>query len=375
MKDWFRANRKIILLVTTWLLVVNVFALLSLNRLNLKADNAYAWVDNGRYTQNQGWNLLKLHSRWDSNWYLDIARNGYHADEDMTRANVVFFPLYPLLIKALSFFLAGNLILSGWILSMLFLVLACVYLYKLVCDFHKNVEPLIAVSLLLIFPTAFFLNAVYTEALFLFLSVATFYYAKKRNYLLSGVLGFFASLTRITGVLLFLGIMAQFICNEGFGKDKKYFLKILPLMLVILGSASFFFYHWNNFGDFLLFFKVESAWGRSFSFNADHFTFANGAATTNSFLDFSYFFFIIGIVVFLIRKKMYPYVFYAGSTVFAAVSSGTLMSIGRYILVLFPIYIVGASLRNEMAKYVWALVSILLFALNTILFVNWYWAG
>lgn len=170
MKDWFHANKKIIFLVVAWLLIVNVFALLALNRLNLKADNAYAWVDNGRYAQDQGWNVVKPHSRWDSNWYLDIARRGYHTDKDLTRSNVVFFPLYPLLIKVGAIIFLGNFIFSGWVLSMLFLVLGCVYLFKLARDFHKEADPFVAVILLLIFPTAFFLNAIYTEALFLFLS-------------------------------------------------------------------------------------------------------------------------------------------------------------------------------------------------------------
>jgi hypothetical protein len=63
------------------------------------------------------------------------------------------------------------------------------------------------------------------------------------------------------------------------------------------------------------------------------------------------------------------------STIGVAVASGTLMSIGRYILVLFPIYIVGASIKNEIAKYAWIIISVMLMALNTYLFVNGYWAG
>jgi hypothetical protein len=63
------------------------------------------------------------------------------------------------------------------------------------------------------------------------------------------------------------------------------------------------------------------------------------------------------------------------SMIGVAVASGTIMSIGRYVLVLFPIYIVGASIKNEITKYLWIIISAMLMALNTYLFVNWYWAG
>ena len=63
------------------------------------------------------------------------------------------------------------------------------------------------------------------------------------------------------------------------------------------------------------------------------------------------------------------------ATIAIALSTGTFMSIGRYILTLFPIYILLASIKNESIKQVWSFISILLLAMYTILFVNNYWAG
>lgn len=373
-KNFFLNNKDVLLLVVGWLVVLNLFALVASNRFNLKSDNAYDWVDNGRYTQDQSWNITKLHSRWDSNWYLDIASTGYKVDENNTLSNIVFLPIYPYLIKSVSYLFNINLIFSGWITSISFLFLACLYLFKLVRDFHKEINPLNTVFLLLIFPTAFFLNAVYTESLFLFLSLASFYYAKKRNYLAAGAFGFLASLTRISGILLFIPLLMEFFQNKNY-VNKKHLTRIIPLFFVPVGAMLFFAFHWMKFGDPLLFFKVESAWGRSFNFNAEHFAFISRAAITNFSLDIFYLIFILAIIILLIRKRMYSYAVYVASTIVVAVSSGTLMSIGRYILVLFPIYIIGASLKNEISKKIWIVVSILLFALNTILFVNWYWAG
>ena len=114
---------KIILLVMFWLIAVNVFGLVALNRLNLKSDNAYKWIPIEKYDQHQAWNIVDFHSRWDSNWYIDLAKKGYVRYENDTLSNIVFFPLYLFLLKAVSF-LGINYILAGWLVSSFFLFLS-----------------------------------------------------------------------------------------------------------------------------------------------------------------------------------------------------------------------------------------------------------
>jgi len=365
--------KKVAKLVLVWLVVVNLFALIGLNRFNLKGDNAYKWIPVERYTQQQTWNIADLHSRWDSNWYLSVAREGYFRSENDTFSNVIFFPLYPLLIRVFAEPLGGDQILAGWLVSCVCLVFAAIYLFKLAKKFHKDVDPSLAVVLLLSFPTAFFLNAVYTESLFLLLSVAAFFYVKSGNYKVAALFGFLASLTRITGVLLFIPLLIELVKNEG--KSKQALVRSFPLLAIPLGTATFFLYHWKRFGDFLLFFRVESVWGRSFSPNLEHFILDNRSAISNFSLDLFYLLFILAVIVVLARRRQFAYFFYVASTALVAISTGTLMSIGRYILVLFPIYLVGAGIKSQNLRYLWLIVSLLLFALNTILFVNWYWAG
>ena len=366
-------GNKALALSVFWLVVVNIMGVIAVNRFNLGLDDAYRWIPVEKYFQPQSWNIVDIHSRWDSNWYQDLAKNGYERNENDTLSNLVFFPLYPLLIKVTAVFIGGNLIFAGWIASSVFLILSCVLLFRLVERFHQTANPLFAVFLLLIFPTAFFLNAVYTESLFLFLSLLTFYFTFEKKYFWAGAVGFVAALTRVTGILLFLPLLLHFVLTEGY--DFRTLKKALPLALIPLGTTAFFIYHWIYFGSPLVFFEIESAWGRSFSINYDHFTFLSQASLANFLLDVSYLLFGVCIVGYLLKLRYYPYAIYMASTIGVAVASGTLMSIGRYILVLFPIYIVGASIKSEIMKYVWILVSTLLLALNTFLFVNWYWAG
>jgi len=368
--------KKIFIIFLLWILIINVFAIFVLNRFNLEGDTAYNWIDPAQFYQEQGWDLVSLHAKWDSFWYLDIAQNGYSLEYNQWGLyNIVFFPLYPFLMKITSFLTAGNFILSGWFLSIVFLLVALFYFFKLVKEFHPEINPYLPIIFLLIFPTAFFLNSVYTESLFLFLSLATFYYGLKKKFIYAGIFGLFASLTRVTGVLLFIPLIWEYLKNYNFKLKSILNLKVLPIFLVPIGTFSFFLYHYFKFGNFFLFFEIEKNWGRAFTLQKGHFDFFSNPAIINFFLDVFFVIFILLVLYFVFKKLRTSYGFYIIATIAVALSTGTLMSTGRYILILFPIYILLASIRNQYWQQAWVFISTLLLALYTILFVNNYWAG
>ncbi len=365
--------KKNIFFLLFWLFLVNIFALLVLNRFNLRGDTAYAWIDPLKTVQEQSWNPISLHARWDSFFYTDIAQNGYHLAPGNTLSNIVFFPLYPFLIYIFAPLVESNFILAGWLVSILSLIGSVVIFYKLLREFHPTLDPETPIFYLLIFPTAFFLNAVYTESLFLFLSLLTFYYALKGRFGVVGIFGFLAALTRATGILLFIPVLWEFFKKHGI--RKIFSLSFLPLLLIPLGTFLFFIYHYFSFGDFLLFLKVESAWGRVFQFNKDHFLLFSHPSVVNLFLDIAFSAFALFSAYHVFRRGWTSYGLYMLATLAVALSTGTFMSIGRYILVLFPMYIALATIRSHHFEKIYTLGSLLLFALNITLFVNWYWAG
>jgi|SRR5680860_198536 len=365
--------KKIILTVATWLIVVNIFAMASLNRYNLQADTAYTWINAEEFSQDQNWDIVSLHSRWDSLWYLDIAQNGYSFQGVGKLSNLVFFPLYPILIYIFSFFTLGDFMLAGWLVSLLFLFLAIFYLYKLVNEFHRKSNPQHTIFLLLIFPTAFFLNAIYTESLFLFLSVATFYYALRKNFLLACIFGFLASLSRITGILLFIPLLWEYYLF--YKSSKRLNRKFLFPLLIPAGTFLFFLHNYFAFDDFYIFLKVQDWFGRGFELNQEHFLLLTNPSTINFSLDLFFLIFALISTYFVFTKIRFSYGLYMLATTLLALSTGTLMSIGRYILVLFPIYILGASIKNQYVIQIWVLISVLLLSMNITLFVNNYWAG
>lgn len=339
----------------------------------MKGDTAYTWIDPLKTDQEQSWNLISLHSRWDSFFYIDIAKNSYHLTPDNTLSNIVFFPLYPFLIHIIAPLVGGNLILAGWLISTLALIGAIFVFYKLLREFHPSIDPETPIFYLLIFPTAFFLNAVYTESLFLLLSLLTFYYTLKGRFKVAGIWGLLAALTRVTGILLFIPVFWEFFRRHG--ARKIFSFSFLPILLVPLGTFLFFLYHYFAFGDFLLFLKVESAWGRTFQFNKDHFLLFSHPSLVNLLLDLMFSAFALITTYHVFKQKWMSYGLYTLATLGVALSTGTFMSVGRYILVLFPIYIALSTIRSRHFEKIYTLGSLLLFALNIMLFVNWYWAG
>jgi hypothetical protein len=134
--------------------------------------------------------------RWDSVHYLAIAEHGYK-----TPVNTPFFPLYPLLIKALSW-LPGSYVVAGVLVSAVAFAVALRLLHQLTREqFGKRAAD--ATVLLLAFsPVSLFFTAIYTESLFLALALATFVLARRGRFGWAGAAATAATLTHIEGVLL-----------------------------------------------------------------------------------------------------------------------------------------------------------------------------
>lgn len=361
--------KKVLAVYIIWLFIINLFAFYSLNRFNLNADTAYTWINPTEFHQDKNLNLIDLRVHWDSFWYLKIANEGYQYIPGQMNS-ITFFPLYPILIWILSTIFSPAL--AGWIISIIAFGLGLYFLNRLVKEFHPEINPTEPIILLLIFPTAFFLNSVYTESLFLSLSIIFFYYLFKKKYIMAALFLSFASLCRINGLFLFVPFIYEYLRTYGY---KRFFnLNLLSYLIAPLGILSFLFYQFIKFGEPLAFLKSQMQWGRRFGFNSDHFLLFSQSSYAN--LSTDVLFFTLGIVsgLLLLRVRV-SYALYILTTVVVAISTGTLMSIGRFVLILFPIYILLASVKSREFKFGWQLLSILMLAVYTMLFVNDYWAG
>ncbi len=139
--------------------------------------------------------LLNVWGRWDAVHYIDIATVGYHGTD------MAFFPLYPLLIAALGVSI-GNHLIAGLVISNVAFFFGLLFLYKLLEHEYSRDVARRAIFYVSIFPTSLYFSAVYPESLFFMLSVASFYYMRGRRWWMAGIIGFFAAMTRVEGVLL-----------------------------------------------------------------------------------------------------------------------------------------------------------------------------
>ncbi len=366
--------RRSLAMVAAWLVIVNVFALLAFNRLNLAPDTAFEWINSTNVREvPQSWNLIDLHNRWDSYWYLDIAEHGYYTRGEEDIANVVYFPLYPLLMWLVSHVVGGNLVLAGWLVSSIFLALTGVQLTRLTQEFHPELEPTLPLVLLLAFPPAFFLNAVYTESLFLFISLTVVLNARRGRFLQASLWAALATASRVAGVFLCLLLLVEFIQARGWrGLFSRGFW---PLALAPLGIVAFFTYHWLAFGDFFLFLHVQGNFGRDFGFDLKDFFARNNPDLANIILDLSVTAFGLILALVALWRVRFSYGLYMLFSLGIALSSGTVLGISRYTMVLFPIYLIGAGIRSPVGRGAWLFASLLLQALDIIRFVNHYWTS
>ncbi len=146
--------------------------------------------------------LLASSARWDASWYLQIANSGYGGN----LARTAFFPLYPLLIHVVAWVVRSPVI-AGALISLAAFAVALALLYRLVRLDHSPRIAQVTVMLLAFFPMALFFSAVYTESLFLALSLATIYAARRGRWVWAGVFGMLAAVTRDGGVLLFVPVV------------------------------------------------------------------------------------------------------------------------------------------------------------------------
>jgi hypothetical protein len=142
--------------------------------------------------------LAGVWERWDACWYMKIATYGYEPGE----RSVAFFPLFPAAVWLAGALTALPYPVAGLIVSGLAYVGAVTGLLRLVGDSHGTRIGRRSVLLLSVFPAAFFLFAPFTESLFLAGVAWSLVFARERRWLLSALCATLAALTRAQGLLL-----------------------------------------------------------------------------------------------------------------------------------------------------------------------------
>jgi len=308
--------------------------------------------------------ILDIWGVWDTAWYMGIALHGYSGAPrtnpgQVGMSDVVFFPLYPVLSRWLGWAI-GSDYLAGLIISNACLVGASVLLYRLARVDYGEPAALRAMEYLYLFPMAFVFSAFYTESLFLFLVLASLYCARRERWLLCGACGLLAALTRPTGVLLVLPALIEYLSARGF-EWRRVRLNILCLLLMPLGTCLFCAFCYRLTGDFLAFSHVEAAWGRHWGNPG---TVVWSSLTTSDlnghFWGWFTLIFLL-VVVCGVRRVRMSYWLWALAMIVAPLATGTVMSMPRYVVPVFPFYLICAGMGGNARFHQAVMMALALF--------------
>ena len=299
-------------------------------------------------------------ARYDSVYYLEIAKGGYGTDHGLT----AFFPLFPMLIHGITWGIY-NVAIGGLIISSLAGLALMVVLYQLVLEELGEEVAKRAILYMLVFPTAFFLWAIYPESLFLCLTVVSFYAMRHKHWWFAALLGILACMTRPNGVFLVPLFCFEYVSQRSF-RWQAIRWDVLGALLIPLGMALFSLYCYHHFGDPLAFFHAQLSWKHTLHvpwYGMVH-AVQIALAQKNSlkaFLATSLDLFPDLLAVILIGlsiigvcrlgKSHWSYVIYASCLwLFVNVVPGyqPLMGFGRNMLMIFPLFLMLAQLgRNR----------------------------
>jgi Gpi18-like mannosyltransferase len=310
------------------------------------------------------WNL------WDTPRYLNIAQFGYQSTGE-DRVNIAFYPLYPFLIKCVET-ITHSYIFSAFFISALGAIATAIFLEKLVALDYSAKVARSAVLFLLIFPTSYFLHIGYTESLFLALSIGCILGARTNNWRWAGLLGGLATMTRINGMVLIPALAIELI--QQYRNTKRFNVSWLWVGLVPTGLIVYLLCNlWTN-GNIFSFLQFQ----REFWHKSSAFPWESIWAKIQQTPGYEPYevqmvgvqeliFTAIGFVGMIWSWfKLRPiYSIWMTGNWLLFTSTSFLLSVPRYTLVLFPLYIGFALLHKEKIIYgliiVWSVVFLLLF--------------
>lgn len=389
-------------------------------------------------------------ANWDGKGYLDIAKQGY------TPGMTVLFPIYPLSIKLLSLF-GINYFIAGIMIAHLSFLGGCFFFIKLAQMDYPKLSAKKALISLLIYPTSFYFGAVYSESLTFLLILTSFYFARKKYWLLASVLAGLSASTRLIGIAAIAGVFIEYFFNNHHRLNLQPVLKnllgsivcyliivlisveisidlllnqsypillgvlitvreivfyILGGLIVILTLKSlpsltqklqlttkkllsstilltslipfslYLFYQYFAFGSPFMFVQQQVNWGRVLTYP--------WVGPLNSLIYLTKGFFYIGeysahihfrTIIFIIsciflffsfQKQRLSYSIFFSIALFLPLFTGTLADISRYTLLIFPMFFLFGTIKNEFLQKTGSFLSILSLALLSIMFINSY---
>jgi hypothetical protein len=342
-------------------------------------------------------------ARWDAVWYLRIADSGY-GDADSPRT--AFFPLYPLIARGAGELGGGSptaVLIGAYAVALAALLAALALLFRLTRLELGSDAAAATVVVTCAFPASLFLGAPYSESLFLLASVAALLAARTGHWALAAAAAAAASGTRSAGVLLLVPLALLLIAAVRDGSARR--RDAAWLLLAPLGAAAYAAYLALAHGDALAFVAAQELWSREFSgplaglrdgctaaWNGLELLVAGAPTQPDSpigspariavqdLLLLGYLGFAVVATVGVARRLPAAYAAYVVAALMLPLSypmdSQPLMSLPRFLVVLFPLFMwLGAVCAERGRTTAVAAVLGLGLAVSTAEFAAWRWVA
>lgn len=342
-------------LALAWQLAMFIFATIAMH--------TFGGIQN-HSMPNLNTSALSYTLNWDGQWYQNITNGAYFEADSPSPAFFPLFPLIALALHALSFGLVA-LPVIGLIINTTFLTLAILYLKRISNILIPKVNPWVAPVLLILSPPAIFMHMFYTESVLCALVISAYYFALKRRWLLCSLLLMIATSTKLAAIL-FVGLcVLEYIKSHEWNlrsslKDPRW----LTFLIAPLGLMSYSVFLLIARHDPLSMFHSISAWSYH-KFNPNVFeTIGSSVAhvintiltpekfdsitLVNFVLPLSSLAILLGASAYAFLKLKNTPLSILGvvSFIFFTLNSNV-VSVHRYILPVFLIYIVGAHAASQ----------------------------
>lgn len=327
--------------------------------------------------------FFEIWNRWDATRFLVTATNGYEGPGSFANS-YAFFPLFPLTIRVLAALgisaLAGGLLVStigAWV--------ALAFLYRLAGDELGPDGGRRAVLYLAVFPTAVFLIAPYSEALFLAGAIPAFYFARRGDWHFVGPLAALAMGTRFAGAFLLIGLAVEALRQRKAMTPVQLGTAALAIVIGLIPLLGYAAYLAQVKGDPFYFVTDQRlGWGRELVGPIAAFT--NTIDRWNSPLQSTGFQLayrvevlaaLLGsaLVIWALKKKEWGYAAYMGATLSVLLMSTVYFSVPRILLTFFPacVFLAGWTLKRERIHDLYLMVSVVLASLGVIVYTRGGW--
>jgi len=332
--------------------------------------------------------MATIMKNFDGLYYVVIAKSFYRPEIinhlfsfDLPAVYyAAHFPLYPLFIKIFSPFLGYPWSMLG--VNLLASVLAALVFYLFLKEFKYSSSPLWLAIIFLFLPARFLAvrSIGSPESLFILFLLASFYFFKKKNYWLAGLLGGLAQLTKSPGILLFIGYTIYLLWeNRSQFNVIKLLKKAYPLLIIPLSLLGLFVYYNFAYHDFWAYFhsgdNIHLFWPPFQVFNAS----AHWVGTY--WLEEIIYIFLLGSlgVIYLFKQKKFDLGIFAAVFFFTTLFV-THRDVSRYSLPLVPFLLIAFEpllVKKEFKIAFWViLIPVFLYTIsfvagNTMPIADW----